>query len=526
MSKTMRTYNYILGFILSAAVCLTGCKNENGGEVIGGTEELHLSALIEGMTPDAASTRFRAGQGVGMWISATRTDADLNRAEVARNTQFLQSADGLVSEPRISWDHQPSLEVYAYAPYDEKAGENPAAYDFAIEPRQDSLALLDEGNEKNDLLYARKTVKYSDEATTLSFRHLMSKVVLHIHSNSSTPGGLAGSKVTVNNVQLNASVDLGTGTVTAKGDAAKVTSAELKEIPEGIEIVREAIIVPQKVTVGTQLLEILTLGSQTYNWNVEEELNFESGKQIVLDVLVKETECVVRIKEIAPWRDNETINGDALENLPTYKVFDFYNRHGIQGIVISVDETGQHGWVVSLDEVEIKWCSNITGVFPNADNYDDALANLEAVREIDPTLEDYPAFKWCEDKNVNGLTGWVLPAFNVLKLFGQAVIKDEEGYKAFNLAIQNAPVEVEKKNEVVMDRSSAYAWTFNCYYYSSTYNPGSSSGQVRCCGWEGMNSWYGTDCYVEKTRPQDSTGSADPTTNEPYLCRVRAFHEF
>ena len=526
MSKTMRTYNYILGFILSAAVCLTGCKNENGGEVIGGTEELHLSALIEGMTPDAASTRFRAGQGVGMWISATRTDADLNRAEVARNTQFLQSADGLVSEPRISWDHQPSLEVYAYAPYDEKAGENPAAYDFAIEPRQDSLALLDEGNEKNDLLYARKTVKYSDEATTLSFRHLMSKVVLHIHSNSSTPGGLVGSKVTVNNVQLSASVDLGTGTVTAKGDAAKVTSAELKEIPEGIEIVREAIIVPQKVTVGTQLLEILTLGSQTYNWNVEEELNFESGKQIVLDVLVKETECVVRIKEIAPWRDNETINGDALENLPTYKVFDFYNRHGIQGIVISVDETGQHGWVVSLDEVEIKWCSNITGVFPNADNYDDALANLEAVREIDPTLEDYPAFKWCEDKNVNGLTGWVLPAINVLKLFGQAVIKDEEGYKAFNLAIQNAPVEVEKKNEVVMDRSSAYAWTFNCYYYSSTYNPGSSSGQVRCCGWEGMNSWYGTDCYVEKTRPQDSTGSADPTTNEPYLCRVRAFHEF
>lgn len=522
----MRTYNYILGFILSAAVCLTGCKNENGGEVIGGTEELHLSALIEGMTPDAASTRFRAGQGVGMWISAIWTDADLNRAEVARNTQFLQSADGLVSEPRISWDHQPSLEVYAYAPYDEKAGENPAAYDFAIEPRQDSLALLDEGNEKNDLLYARKTVKYSDEATTLSFRHLMSKVVLHIHSNSSTPGGLVGSKVTVNNVQLSASVDLGTGTVTAKGDAAKVTSAELKEIPEGIEIVREAIIVPQKVTVGTQLLEILTLGSQTYNWNVEEELNFESGKQIVLDVLVKETECVVRIKEIAPWRDNETINGEALENLPTYKVFDFYNRHGIQGIVISVDETGQHGWVVSLDEVEIKWCSNITGVFPNADNYDDALANLEAVREIDPTLEDYPAFKWCEDKNVNGLTGWVLPAINVLKLFGQAVIKDEEGYKAFNLAIQNAPVEVEKKNEVVMDRSSAYAWTFNCYYYSSTYNPGSSSGQVRCCGWEGMNSWYGTDCYVEKTRPQDSTGSADPTTNEPYLCRVRAFHEF
>ena len=505
MSKTMRTYNYILGFILSAAVCLTGCKNENGGEVIGGTEELHLSALIEGMTPDAASTRFRAGQGVGMWISATWTDADLNRAEVARNTQFLQSADGLVSEPRISWDHQPSLEVYAYAPYDEKAGENPAAYDFAIEPRQDSLALLDEGSVKNDLLYARKSVKYSDEATTLSFRHLMSKVVLHIHSNSSTPGGLVGSKVTVNNVQLSASVDLGTGTVTAKGDAAKVTSAELKEIPEGIEIVREAIIVPQKVTVGTQLLEILTLGSQTYNWNVEEELNFESGKQIVLDVLVKETECVVRIKEIAPWRDNEAILGDALENLPTYKVFDFYNRHGIQGIVISVDETGQHGWVVSLDEVELPWATEDpieSGIMPAANDRDDAIANLNACLLCDKTLEHFPAMKWCNDKNVDGVTGWVLPAHNVLKIFGELIIKNNR-WDEFNAAIKQAPG--EKKNEMKKT---------DCYYHSSTIGSGEN---VRLVGYNSFYEMYpdwGSFFDVVSLKGQD------------FANRVRAFHEF
>ena len=98
------------------------------------------------------------------------------------------------------------------------------------------------------------------------------------------------------------------------------------------------------------MLEILTPGNYTYTWNTEQELNFESGKQIILDVLVKETECVVRIKEIAPWRDNETLMGEALENLPTYKVFDYYNRHGIQGIVISVDETEKHGWVVSLGD--------------------------------------------------------------------------------------------------------------------------------------------------------------------------------
>lgn len=501
----MRIQYYLSGIILSAAMLLAGCNKENGGEITGGTEELHLSAKIEGMAPGEAESRFQAGQGVGMWLAEAKTDADLNRAEVAKNVCFLQSAGGLVSDPRIHWNRQPSLECYAYAPYDEKAADNPVAYDFAIEPRQDSLALLDEGNEKNDLLYAKQTVKYSDEVTTLSFRHLMSKVVLHIHSNSSTPGGLVGSKVTVNNVQLNASVDLGTGTLTAKGDAAGVTSAELKEIPEGIEIVREAIIVPQKVTVGTQLLEILTPGSQTYNWNVEEDLNFESGKQIVLDVLVKETECVVRIKEIAPWRDNEAITGEALENLPTYKVFDYYNRHGIQGIVINVDETGQHGWVVSLDEVELPWATEDpieSGIMPAANDRDDAIANLNACLLCDKTLEHFPAMKWCNDKNVDGVTGWVLPAHNVLKIFGELIIKNNR-WDEFNAAIKQAPG--EKKNEMKKT---------DCYYHSSTIGSGEN---VRLVGYNSFYEMYpdwGSFFDVVSLKGQD------------FANRVRAFHEF
>ncbi len=522
----MKLHHYIPNVILLAVLCLAGCEKENDGKLEEATGELHLSAFIEGMAPDEATSRFRAAQGVGMWLSAVRTDADLNRADIARNTRFMQSAGGLVSDPRICWNHQPSLELYAYAPYDEKAGENPAAYAFVIDPRQDSLALHQEEYEKNDLLYARQTVKYSDEATILSFRHLMSKIVLHIHSNSSTPGSLVGSRVTVGNVMLNASVDLGNGVVTAKGDAGRVVSAACEELPAGIEIMREAIVVPQKIAVGTQLLEILTPGHYTYTWNTDQELNFESGKQIVLDVLIEENECEVRIKEIAPWRDQETILGEALKDLPTYHMFDYYNERGIRGIVIGLDETGKHGWIVSLDETEGYWCTNPgqgIGNFPEAVNDDDARANLEAVRLLDPALADYPAFKWCEDKNVDGVTGWVLPAYNVLKLFGDAVIKDEDGNKAFNAAIRNVPEAVEKK-EVVIDRGNSDTY-FN--YYSSTL--GSLwSGQVKCCGWNGANSWWG-DPYVEEVNmPQEGEGYWDDVIGDvAYLpLRIRAFHEF
>ncbi len=498
----MKLQSYLWGTILLTILLLTGCKKDDN-DVTGGTGELHLSALVDGMAPDEAAYRFRAGQGVGVWLSATKVDADLNRAEVAKNIRFMQSAGGLVSDPRISWDRQPSLELYAYAPYDAKAAENPAAYAFAIEPRQDSLALREEGNERNDLLYARQTLKYSDEATTLSFHHLMSKVVLHIHSNSSTPGALVGSKVTVDNILLNASVDLASGTVMPKGETAHVVSAELKELPAGIEVVREAIIVPQKITVGTQLLEILTPGNYTYTWNTEQELNFESGKQIILDVLVKETECVVRIKEIAPWRDNETLMGEALENLPTYKVFDYYNRHGIQGIVISVDETEKHGWVVSLDETELPWATEDpfqSGIMPAANSRDDAVANLNAVLLCDQTLERFPAMKWCNDKNVDGVTGWVLPAHNVLKIFGKLIIEGNR-WDEFNAAIKQAPG--EKKNEMKK---------VDCRYHSSSIGAGENVRMVSYSSFYEAMGW--------------GSGYQEELLGQDFLNRVRAFHEF
>ena len=472
---------------------------------------MHLSAEIKGMGPDEATTRFRAGQGVGVWLSAVKTDADLNSADVAQNLCFMQSSGGLVSEPATNWNRQPSLELYAYAPYDEKASENPAAYAFSIEPRQDSLALLPEKNEKNDLLYAKQTVKSSDETTTVSFDHLMSKVVLHIHSNSSTPGALADAKVIVGNVLLDASVDFGTGVVTAKGDRQQVTSAALGNIPENYEVACEAILVPQTVTVGTQLLEITTTANYTYTWNTDKEFVFESGKQIILDVLLKETECIVRLKEITPWYDNEKITGEAFEDLPTFKMFDFYNRHGIQGIVINVDETGKHGWVVSLDEAELVWCPNPgrgKGEFPNAFDYDDADVNLAGALALDPTLEEFPAFKWCEDKNANGKTHWVLPAYNVLKLFGQAVFS-EEGYDKFYEAIEKAEVATEKM-----------CITTQRDYCSSTL-VSTFSGLLGTCimGYNyDTEEWYCGENRVQ----QNGTVSYGQTT--PYV--VRAFHKF
>ena len=152
-------------------------------------------------------------------------------------------------------------------------------------------------------------------------------------------------------------------------------------------------------------MDILTLSGASCVWNADEDLMFESGKQVVMEVVVDEKECHVQIKEILPWKEQGSlIYGEALEDLPTFEMFDFYDSHGVQGIVIEVDESGTHGWIVSVDETSLEWGTAPVGTFfPEAYDADDAMINLNAVLSVDPILENYPAMKWCNDKNINCL---------------------------------------------------------------------------------------------------------------------------
>ena len=493
-------YN-ILSAVLLVVALMTACK-DNDEKLVGGNEALRLTARINGMTSDEF-TKLQNGQEVGVWLSAKEVDNDLNLADVSKNARFVQSAEGLVSEPATHWNYQQTLELYAYSPYDAKAGENPAAYAFTVSTEQDEAT----GNVRNDLLWTKHTLNYADGSATLAFNHLMSKVVLNIYSTSPS-ATLEDSKVTLTNVKTGATVNLANGGVVAQETKENVVSATVKELPADINIVREAIIVPQTISKGSQLLEILTKKELTYTWETEEDLVIESGKQITLKVEVKETECIVSIQEIADWGSSELIAGDAV-GLPRVEVFDYYNHSGIEGIVISVDATGKHGWVVSLDETRERLAAiplEITG------SDDDAFANLEMALENDPTLENFPAMQWCNNKNQGDMTGWVLPDWELLKVFGEAVLKEDETCVKFNEVIQNAPVSDEKKTGIKLGKQ--YQST---YYISSTFKE-TKGKAISYCYTEDESwwNWLSVPRYDEEAET--------PNQGEPG--QVRAFHKF
>lgn len=143
-------------------------------------------------------------------------------------------------------------------------------------------------------------------------------------------------------------------------------------------------------------------------------------------------EGCVTIREKVIIADGKTSNLDiTLEKLSTatangssastatvgpYKVGDYYNENGKEGVVFWVDTTGKQGKIVNMHDSpkELKWStetceSDIVG----AESKDNGVANMAAVKKIWGYKMSFPAFSYCEKLG----DGWYLPAIDELRMF-------------------------------------------------------------------------------------------------------------
>ncbi len=94
-----------------------------------------------------------------------------------------------------------------------------------------------------------------------------------------------------------------------------------------------------------------------------------------------------------------------------YKVGDYYNENGKQGVVFEVWDNGRHGKIVSLNETLLKWCTyqSDKGIALGLTNKSDGKANTDKVMQRGDS-DQYPAFVWCRNKGAD----WYLPAVDEL----------------------------------------------------------------------------------------------------------------
>lgn len=128
-----------------------------------------------------------------------------------------------------------------------------------------------------------------------------------------------------------------------------------------------------------------------------------------------------------------------------WKIGDYYERGDVKGIVCLLTDEGEHGLILSLDEIYLPW-----SVFRRPDwrsvgaaDSADGRINMETVARYiaDNGLswDDFPAFKWCRDKG----EGWYLPAIDELLLIGHnynggtRLTNDRHARNLFNEALKS-----------------------------------------------------------------------------------------
>ncbi|MBR0336622.1 MAG: PEGA domain-containing protein [Alistipes sp.] len=98
-----------------------------------------------------------------------------------------------------------------------------------------------------------------------------------------------------------------------------------------------------------------------------------------------------------------------------YKVGDYYNENGKEGVVFEVTDGGRHGKIVSMKEspTYMQWCSDSYEQkrLIGADSETDGAYNMSKVKAVSDWQSKYPAFKWCADLG----DGWYLPAKEELR---------------------------------------------------------------------------------------------------------------
>jgi hypothetical protein len=96
-------------------------------------------------------------------------------------------------------------------------------------------------------------------------------------------------------------------------------------------------------------------------------------------------------------------------------VGDYYNENNKEGVVFQVWDDGRHGKLISMDEAELRWCSEEQYrkkiALDTSDRVDGKTNTDKVVYNVDAA--QYPAFNWCRNKGGE----WYLPAIDELVRF-------------------------------------------------------------------------------------------------------------
>lgn len=138
----------------------------------------------------------------------------------------------------------------------------------------------------------------------------------------------------------------------------------------------------------------------------------------------QESATPVPIAEASPVQYNPALEraSGPVYIIKTYELGDVYNENGVKGLVCKVSEDKQHGLIISMDELYLRWSEfekpnlRLTG----AEDRVDGEANMRTIEQYiaknSLSWDDFPAFKWCREQG----EGWYFPSIDEVLQMGHA----------------------------------------------------------------------------------------------------------
>ena len=99
-----------------------------------------------------------------------------------------------------------------------------------------------------------------------------------------------------------------------------------------------------------------------------------------------------------------------------YRVGEYYNENGKQGVIFEVSADGNHGKILSMKQSYLCWAEQDSPESKRtikANSTTDGAYNTDRVHSRPGWQKKYPAFKWCAELG----EGWYIPAIEELKVF-------------------------------------------------------------------------------------------------------------
>lgn len=318
--------------LAAAALFFVACSNDESLNPNDGPVEIRLSSGIEVQTRAMHNldTQLGDGERVHVWVDDATTNAALYE-----NNVLEKGNGGTLSGGTPMYFPQTGNNVDIYALHGNVTltgntyPENTALTHTVADDQRSSITTAGEGYQGSDLAYAKieNQGRTSVPTTaTLNFHHLLSKievVLIQGQGDGDFLGRISSLQVLNTQPTANFTLTKAGAAYGANADQADGIEVEASGDPTAIaldtdistssmEVLNEAIIVPQQINAGTQFIQVSLTDGAKFIYNLENTTTFESGKKYKYTITVRETGLEVQ-SQISDWTDGGSNEGYAQE---------------------------------------------------------------------------------------------------------------------------------------------------------------------------------------------------------------------